>query len=285
MSKPSIIDLNKPRQVVDDISAVYKIRQLDKDGGITVFENGGKNHDIFNNYELSSNVKASSVVTFDTKEVPHPEGIDVRDILFVETTSALSGEVPNLFQIIHKSGGETYLALNIIENTVRVDLYDRDDVLIGYFHINRKDYPSNKKIQFYWRAFQKEIDGLNDRLDVIDLNNIVTDETVDYIGGSSVLYDVPVVSDYYEAQFTNNGVLRPESATKLVSPVRKMSFETSSSECRRMKSLFISKFSETYQDSVNYEIGDIVFEKGKRYIAQSRCVNKKPIESIIWKQL
>jgi hypothetical protein len=285
MSKPSIIDNSKPKQVVDDVSAIFKIKQIDKDGGVELFEYGGSNHDIYNNYELSSNIRAKSYVTFDSNEVPHPDGIDARDILYVETTHPQTGEVPNLFQIVHRAGGETYLALNILEETVRVEFYDRSNTLVGFFHINRTDYPSNKKIQFYWRAYQKEIDGINDRISTIDLNNIVVDDTVDYIGGSSVLYDIPITSDFYEAQLTNNGILRPESRNKLISPVRKMSFETTSSECSRMKSLFMSKFSNVYQDSVTYLAGDVVIEKGKRYVAQSKCVNKKPIESIIWKEI
>jgi len=287
MSKPSIIDRNKPYEIPDDISSIHHIKQISSGGEVKVFENGGSNHDIFNNYELTSNIKAKSVVTFDTSEIPHPEGIDVRDMIFIETTSNITGVVPNLFQVIHKSGGEIYVALNILETTERVEFYDKVGTKIGEFFINRRDYPTNKKIQFYWRGYQKEADyHRNTRPNSIDLQEIVSDETVDYIGGASVYYDVPVVSDYYSAQLSNDGIIRPSSRTEIISPSRNLKFKTTSEECVRMKKIFQDKgFHEVYQDAVVYEAGSIVIEGGKKYIAQARCVNKKPIESIIWKEI
>lgn len=281
-NKPSVIDINKPYELPIDISSVKLVKQYTSDGTEFVY-NRERNYDIYNNYELSSNERAVSEVTPESKEIPHPEDVDFRHIFYKELSIPLAGNNENFFQIVTFAGGETYLSLKIGKKITKVEFYDSTEK-VGFFEINRRDYPLKNEVQFYLRAHQVEVrDGLHTSQD-IDLRTIITDDSVDYIGGTSVGVDIPTTSQFHEAQYTNQGIFKL-SPTKIETPSRDMSFMTVKKECRRLKELFYAnKFIEGYQTALVYDPGDEVVYKGSRYVALARNVNRNPLESLLWKK-
>ena len=231
-NKPSVIDINKPYELPIDISSVKVVKQYTSDGTEFVY-NRERNYDIYNNYELSSNERAVSEVTPESNEIPHPEDVDFRHIFYKELNSPLDGNNENFFQVVTFAGGETYLALKIGKKITKVEFYDSTEK-VGFFEINRRDYPVKNEVQFYLRAHQVEVrDGLHTSQD-IDLRTIITDDSVDYIGGTSVGVDIPTTSQFHEAQYTNQGIFKL-SPTKIETPSRDMSFMTVKKECMRLK--------------------------------------------------
>lgn len=263
-----------------DLLSVNKIKMI-SDNKTEDYTYGGEDFDIYNLYEITGNKMAESIVTPNFSNIPRHGDITPQRTFYTWGNQNDPIVSFNRFQVI-KKGEATYISVLIPGYATRVEFYDSLDTLVGHINIDREDA---KDVEFYLRFVSES----GRTTDFIDINDFMSDDVLDYLGGTSVGKEFPTVKQYYDVVLRPVGSISKDTVGLKSIPHNHKVTKDKGIKLKRSEEIFKNLYEPEdvpfYMDGIVYKRGDVVRLKygGKKYtLSTDRVSNSNPLTSKVW---